>query len=429
MCRHPLVRRVQFTRGANILCHSAGLISDAVLYPCNTCPECMANLRRTWRLRVGLESDSAEQEGFVPYFVTLTVAPAYYEQSDSASPSVEINPHHFWRSFTQRYRRLTGSSFRYFVIPEYGVDPDRTMRLHYHGIIFDMFRADESGKPLLSAASATTMLLSLWQYGGVEISRFSPEHSANYVTKYLLKQKAEASAQVPAWSPRIFVSPGLGLRSFLKDHALTLSPDGTFIYKHKRVSIPPYLVQKLPLSMQISILLHRRGSQRAEVDGQLYTPFEVLERRHDFRFAKFFDYRRSSTAWLRRSYRALLHDVHCEHDALKSYALCSRSILDKISQIKLLEHSYPWLLPAQLRPRSTGALIRLSSTEFSQLIRASSRLCTPWRPAPETLLELLRQSQSTLSPQSRRRILDFARNFVSSGPTSGPTSPNSPPIS
>lgn len=146
-----------------------GLKPDLYLIvPCGRCLHCLKRRGVEWRRRL------LDEYRYMPAaarqkvrFVTLTVAPKFYRDF------VE-RPKYYIRLFLDRYRKRFGHSPRHWIINEYGDDPKRSRRLHFHALFFDneVLRAD---------------LEAVWQYGIVRSSRLRSSAAISYITTYVTK--------------------------------------------------------------------------------------------------------------------------------------------------------------------------------------------------------------------------------------------------
>lgn len=154
--------------------------------PCGRCVNCLRSRQTMWRIRLLNEyyymSSCARDNS---YFVTLTIAPEYYEAilNDTAK---------YVRRFLDRVRKACGTSPRHFIVTEFG---DVTDRYHLHGIFFD-YPADINNLDLH------------WKYGFVKIRQLT-ERRCNYITSYITKHNTDMVIE-PKYVEKLFVSPGLG---------------------------------------------------------------------------------------------------------------------------------------------------------------------------------------------------------------------------
>lgn len=146
-----------------------GLQPDLYLIvPCGRCLHCLRRRASEWRRRLLDEyrymSKSDQRK---VRFITLTVAPKYYNDFVK-------RPQYYIRLFLDRYRKRFGRSPRHWIINEYGDDPKRSRRLHFHALFFDneVFRHQ---------------LEEVWQYGIVRSSRLRSSSAISYITTYVTK--------------------------------------------------------------------------------------------------------------------------------------------------------------------------------------------------------------------------------------------------
>lgn len=158
---------------------------DEYIYvPCGHCIECRRRKAREWRCRL-LWEHTRHRNGI---FITLSIAPKYYDQVCSDPPKAI-------RRFLDLLRKYTnnGKYLKHWFITEYG--ERNTHRLHFHGIIWDV---DKDSVPFKTIHAK-------WRYGNVWIG-WCKAATVNYITKYMLKHK-EAVDDRKQW---IICSNGIG---------------------------------------------------------------------------------------------------------------------------------------------------------------------------------------------------------------------------
>lgn len=114
--------------------------SPFVDVPCCTCEGCRDDLRRSWTTRSFYEWRTNKKSGGFSMFVLLTYSdqflPHFDEYTDFPSHQSCFNSHHihfFLERIRNHYRR-SGVKVRHFITCEYGEDPDKTHRPHYHAL-------------------------------------------------------------------------------------------------------------------------------------------------------------------------------------------------------------------------------------------------------------------------------------------------------
>jgi hypothetical protein len=150
--------------------------------PCGKCINCFQNKRSDWTLRLLEELKTAESA----HFITLT-----YDDDHIPQPVPELQKKDI-QAFLKRLRwrvdkyhksveekrseALKMSPVRYFVVGEYG---PRTLRPHYHGILFNVPN-EKVEQWVLSAWSVDSQNLGFVHVGSVT------QASIHYTTKYVL---------------------------------------------------------------------------------------------------------------------------------------------------------------------------------------------------------------------------------------------------
>lgn len=204
-----------------------------ITVPCGRCRFCRKRIANAWRFRLYYEIAKYGKDN--SWFVTFTISPQYYER-------VTKNPALAIKQFRDRYRKATGETLRYFIVPEVALgnglheeSGERSVesgrgRLHFHGILFGtkISRKD---------------LRNLWKYGNITRSRVrSSARCSAYVTKYILKGRDFGMF-------RIYCSPGIGA-GFLTDEMKNrmLSDPGFYKVVHPSGHswiIPKYFMDKV----------------------------------------------------------------------------------------------------------------------------------------------------------------------------------------
>lgn len=133
-CLHPIWVRKKtgtVTRASHFLCPERNFEGhEQVQVPCGKCAACLSNQRQQWIQRLLYEFKAAKTAAFV----TLTYAPEHVYRN--ANNVMSVNKRDV-QLFLKRFRKKYGEGIRYFCISEYGDDPHKTMRPHYHMLLFN----------------------------------------------------------------------------------------------------------------------------------------------------------------------------------------------------------------------------------------------------------------------------------------------------
>lgn len=107
--------------------------TQRIMVPCGRCEECLRQQRNDWYVRLERETKYHKSLRHNSLFVTITIAPEYYD-------SALLNPSSFIRLWFERIRRRFGSSIKHAVFQEFGMHPEqgREPRLHFHGVLWDV---------------------------------------------------------------------------------------------------------------------------------------------------------------------------------------------------------------------------------------------------------------------------------------------------
>ena len=175
---------------------------------CGYCEQCQEINRYEWQIRAYYEAKRAAANGQYLYFDCLTYKNIYIPTVHDHLPwnSYSCFDGHFSfskdhiRKFFVRLRRQLAYhydvSLRYFVGAEYGVDPYKTMRSHYHILLY----VNDEIKPSV----ISKLVAKCWKYGRTDglpyksltyvknhnvISGWSDSSikASKYVAKYVMK--------------------------------------------------------------------------------------------------------------------------------------------------------------------------------------------------------------------------------------------------
>lgn len=215
---HPVRKKLE---NSGEFSGSLDVLPRMMLVPCGRCIECLKRKASDWRFRLYQEMALGNHRS--AFFVTLTLAPEYYEALGKNVP-----PRRYLRLFLDRYRKVFGHSCKHWFTHEYGTDPDHTHRLHFHGIIFDVPGYDTTRLPTGSDPLSLAVrqaysrkfdrefLRPLWKYGITFVGDHCTLDTAIYISKYISKGIYEHLQHPEIWihPPRIYCSAGIG-KAFL----------------------------------------------------------------------------------------------------------------------------------------------------------------------------------------------------------------------
>lgn len=190
-CEHPIwIRNRRYYRKGDVgsLCNDDFRSSLALrpwdisrqwlMVPCGKCEDCLRRLRNDWFVRLERELARCRHENQQAIFITITIAPKYYEEALR-------DPARFIRRWNERVRHKIGHSFKHAFFQEFGVHPETGQypRLHFHGFLF--------GTNVLynEIRSAVRDLGFVWLGKGTH-------KRARYVVKYVTKQIKFDPAQI-----------------------------------------------------------------------------------------------------------------------------------------------------------------------------------------------------------------------------------------
>lgn len=220
-----------------------------ITIPCGKCPICRKTKANGWKFRLLQEVKYTNKDA---YFLTLTFSDRYYKQ-------FKDKPENAIRRFLERYRRRFKVSLRHWFVTELGCENGR---LHFHGIVFFdrshyyMNPSDFLGRVVnkqsgpgkygsFQRSSKGTIKKfnrfwrSIWKYGNTWVDIVRPE-TVGYVVKYIMKP----SDYDPSFTPKVFVSPGLG-KEYINNSPKLVTPCTVIQYDGSTFKLPAYLSRKL----------------------------------------------------------------------------------------------------------------------------------------------------------------------------------------
>lgn len=209
-----------------------------VEFACGQCVGCRLERARQWAVRLEHES----RYHLHRWFVTLTY-------SDRQMPEHGTLVMRHFQLFMKRLRKARpGSKIRYFHCGEYG---ERTMRPHYHAILFGVDFPDRREIPSRDLQEfRSEELEALWGLGRTHLGTYSMQ-AAGYVARYILKkQTGDEGADfyrrvtpdgevVNLLPPYVTMSrrPGIGAQ-FYEDWASDVFPSDVVVL-NGREALPP----------------------------------------------------------------------------------------------------------------------------------------------------------------------------------------------
>lgn len=280
-CFRPLkARRFRKTREVVIGEGPKGQDVDLIELPCGKCIGCRLDRARAWSIRIGHEAQLYDSN----LFLTLTYA-------EDALPSWSLR-YEDYQGFMKRLRwHLQGVSpgpdgkfpIRFFCAGEYG---ERTLRPHFHAILFNAWFPDEVA--LINGTRRSALCERLWERGNVVIGSVNGK-SAAYVAGYTLKKAYGAAAreryenlvdprtgEVTARRPEFVVMsrrPGIGAWWYQKFGGDVL-PGDFAVADGKPYKVPRYYWNKFQDEADAGVVedVKERRYQRALLNKEDSTP-------------------------------------------------------------------------------------------------------------------------------------------------------------
>ena len=161
-------------------------------FPCGKCYPCLQRRVSGWSFRL-MQEHKVSTSG---YFITLTYDTDHVPIKLSGYMTLDKSD---FQKFIKRLRKQDKSAIKYFAVGEYG---GRTMRPHYHAIIFNVYNVDNIDK--------------CWNKGTIHYGTVT-EASVGYTLKYMMKKSKVPLHRNDDRQPEFqLMSKGLGL-SYLTD--------------------------------------------------------------------------------------------------------------------------------------------------------------------------------------------------------------------
>lgn len=180
------------------------MTSAGLVHGCGQCGPCRFNKRRVWMHRIMLEAAQYDANAFV----TLTYSDEYLPVDLSVVPK-------HTQDWLKRLRgRVAPSTFRYFLVGEYG---DESQRPHYHAALFG-FRSCLAGQSQYSTRRVNCcywcdLVRDTWGNGNVYLGTLE-DSSAGYMAGYVTKKMTSVDdprlkGRHPEFG-RMSLRPGIG---------------------------------------------------------------------------------------------------------------------------------------------------------------------------------------------------------------------------
>lgn len=240
--------------------------------PCGQCLGCRKDRSEQWSTRIMHEASCHDSS----VFVTETFSDEFLP----ADLSVSVRTHQL---FIKRVRKAFGP-VRYFGAGEYG---DRTLRPHYHTILFGLELPDRylwKRTPSGAFLYRSPALERCWPYGHCLIGDVTAQ-SAAYVARYCMKkltgppslERYRRSEIVPetgeirTWNVQAEFAvmsrkPGIGSAWFSK-FASDCFPSDFLIRDGKKVAVPGFYKDKLAGRDALRVMADRKKRARVHADN------------------------------------------------------------------------------------------------------------------------------------------------------------------
>lgn len=247
-------------------------VQDGMAYGCGQCMPCRKNKHRIWSSRIMLES---------------------YQYKDNCVANLTYDDEHMPRlddgrgilvraeltAFLKRLRAdVAPHRFRFFGCGEYG---DKSMRPHFHVVLFDMPNCVYGKSRYLdypypkNCCPFCDRIRDKWGKGGIqlmELNMSTSQYVAQYVTKKMLHVDDPRLKGLPPEFPAMSLKPGIGA-GMMHDYASTLLQFGLHL---SRVDVPSTIAHNNGREMPIGRYLQQK--LRVLVGRDKKAPQEVKDR-------------------------------------------------------------------------------------------------------------------------------------------------------
>lgn len=227
-------------------------------HPCGKCPACLANRQRAFMFRLDQEKENCK----FYFWITLQYDDDHVPRikdsdlSDNGEDPEEMcfskdHCREFFERLRKRYGRKNGSSFKHFLVCEYG--PNFTHRPHYHLLLMVYNDLPLAANFQIRKEMREFILNDAWPYGHVTEKAFHGR-VLSYLTKYCTKPDLIGLKRT--MKPFTLISRGIGLCLLDKIPKLQLSQmrvnlDFTYRYGSGKIQLPRYYTDRiLPHSLE-----------------------------------------------------------------------------------------------------------------------------------------------------------------------------------
>ncbi len=241
---------------------------------CNQCLNCRINYTSGWTLRCLYELNNWDSASFI----TLTYNDENLPKDKGLNPQDLTN---FWKRLRFNLSDHYGGKYpiKYYACGEYG---SRTMRPHYHAIVFGLDNYNDEHRKILTESwnKCDPFLFAKNRKDSamLPVCREDIAYVCGYVQK---KLKGVMADEVYGDKLRPFTrcSAGIGL-DFALSHQKRLTSNGFTYLNGKRIAIPRYLRDKLGIQ-QRELINKIDISEVERVDKELFQEFkDYLVSRH-----------------------------------------------------------------------------------------------------------------------------------------------------
>lgn len=242
-CAHPITLK----RGESWIRESEYRFNTV---PCGRCGACRHNRVNDWAFRLKWEMRAPTT--YSTAFVTLTYAPEHETKINQNTGELLDYPtlvpdelQKFWKRLRKYQAKHfpTFEKLRYFAIGEYGT---RTIRPHYHALIFNLHPSLCQINDQLGKLRINRKLTQIWGLGSVDVGTIT-EASIKYVATFhmLPNDRLDQSGRIREYAT-MSRNPGLGLHYVQKNTKLHQENLQLFVHKDGfKHRLPRYYKEKI----------------------------------------------------------------------------------------------------------------------------------------------------------------------------------------
>lgn len=193
--------------------------------PCGRCPQCQMTRRSEWSFRLAEEL----RHSFSATFITLTYDDEHLTYGENHPTLVKSDVQNFMKKLRYQQKLCSELLIRFYIVGEYG---PKTLRPHYHGILFNV------------EPKVIQKLDEIWHRGFTSVGQVNGAR-IHYVSGYFLQKSSYPEGVVKPFS-LMSRRPGIGYQYIERIGEYHSQTGNFFLVKdgHK-MAMPKYYAEKL----------------------------------------------------------------------------------------------------------------------------------------------------------------------------------------